>query len=68
MAKMQLKLKRIHTRKAVSKFEVKKLDEDSYCKAFTVTLRNKFEALSNVSEETDIEEHWAGIRQTWQEM
>ena len=30
-------------------------------------LKNKFEALNNLNEVTDIEEHWAGIRLTWQE-
>ena len=49
------------------KFNTQKLGDIGTRKAFSITLKNKFEALNNITEETALDENWSKLKTLWTE-
>ena len=48
------------------KFNTQKLKEEATREKFAVAVKNRFEALNNITEETPLEEHWNSLKDTWE--
>ena len=48
-----------------AKFNTLRLKEKDVREEFSITLKNKFEALSHLTQETPLEEHWSTLREVW---
>ena len=49
------------------KFNTQRLKDKEIKEQFGITLWNKFEALTEITEETNIDDHWEKLKETWTE-
>ena len=63
-ALMRLRLKKLKKTEKVQSFVIAKLKDPKSVEAYHLQLRNRFQVLQEVDMEGDVEDHWAGFKQT----
>ncbi|XP_052246268.1 craniofacial development protein 2-like [Dreissena polymorpha] len=65
--KIKLRALRDAADRSQARFNIQRLKETDFRDTFTVSLKNRFEALCMVTEEMPLDEHWNCLRDTWKD-